>query len=91
MQRQLIDPSNLFYIASLEGVDIGYIFARIVERPENLMMHAWKYIYIEHISIDLQYQRRGYGQRLLKEITYFAKEKGSSRLHWMFGDSTNNP
>ena len=76
MQRQLIDPSNLFYIASLDGVDIGYIFARIVERPENLMMYAWKYIYIEHISIDPQYQRKGYGQQLLEEVYRFAKGKG---------------
>ena len=53
MRRQLIDPSNLFYIARLEDVDIGYIFARIVDRPENLMMYAWKYIYIEHFSIQI--------------------------------------
>jgi ribosomal protein S18 acetylase RimI-like enzyme len=76
MQRQLIDPFNLFYIASLEDVDIGYIFARIVERPENLMMYAWKYIYIEHISITPQYQRKGYGQQLLEEVTRYAKGQG---------------
>jgi ribosomal protein S18 acetylase RimI-like enzyme len=76
MRRQLIDPSNLFYIARLEDVDIGYIFARIVERPENLMMYAWKFIYIEHISIDPQYQRKGYGQQLVEEVAHFAEGKG---------------
>jgi ribosomal protein S18 acetylase RimI-like enzyme len=76
MQRQLIDPSNVFFIANLDGVAIGYIFARIVERPENLLMYAWKYIYIEHLSINPGYQRRAYGQRLLKEIIHFAKGKG---------------
>ena len=93
MQRQLIDPSNLFYIASLEGVDIGYLFARTVERPENLLMFAWKFIYIEHISISPQYQRKGYGQRLLEEIVYFAKEEGVKTIVsdiWIFNRQSQN-
>ena len=91
MQRQLIDLYNVFFIADLEEVAIGYIFARIVERSENLLMYAWKYIYIEHISIDPQYQRRGYGQRLLEEIARFAKEKGIDTIAldvWAFNQQS---
>jgi len=93
MERQLIDPSNVFYIASLREVDIGYIFVRIVERPENLLMYAWKLLYIEHISINPQYQRNGYGQRLLEEITHFARENGIETIAldiWVFNQQSQN-
>jgi ribosomal protein S18 acetylase RimI-like enzyme len=93
MQRQLIDPYNVFYITSLDRVDVGYIFARIVERPENLLMYAWKYIYIEHISVIPQVQRRGVGQRLLEEISHFAKEKGIETIVsdiWGFNQQSQN-
>ena len=93
MERQLIDPSNVFFIANLEGVDIGYVFVRIVDRPENLLMYAWKFIYIEHISINPPYQRKGYGQMLLEEITQLAKENGIETIAldiWTFNQQSGS-
>jgi hypothetical protein len=46
--EQLADPSNYFFIANVNGEDIGYIYAKIVKRPENPFM----YQYLRQITAD---------------------------------------
>jgi len=76
MLDRLDDPLNYFLIASLDGEDIGYIYARIIDRPDNPFMHAWRYIYIDQISIKPGYQRLGYGQHLLEAVQQVATDEG---------------
>lgn len=93
MKQRLLDSSNLFYIANLHGIDIGYIYARIIERPENPLMYSWKTVYIEHISISGQYQRMGYGQRLLEKIYQLARENGIETIAldiWAFNKQSQS-
>ena len=37
--EQLSAPNTYFYIASIDGEDVGYVYARVVRRPENAYMH----------------------------------------------------
>jgi ribosomal protein S18 acetylase RimI-like enzyme len=76
MLDRIDDPLNYFLIGNVGGEDIGYIFARIIDRPENPFMHAWKYIYIDQISIKPTYQRLGYGEQLMEAIQKVASEAG---------------
>ena len=93
MEQRLLDPSNLFYIANLDGTDIGYIYAKMIERPENPLMYSWKTIYIEHISINKPYQRMGYGQKLLEKIYQLAIENGIETIAldiWTFNKQSQS-
>jgi diamine N-acetyltransferase len=76
MQDHLSDPLNYFFIATLDGEDIGYLFARIVERPENPFMYAWKYIYIDQISIRPAWRRKGAGKLLMEQVCALARQEG---------------
>ena len=87
MQERLEDPANLFLIANLDSQDIGYLFARIVDRPENPFMHAWKYIYIDQISVKPRCQGLGCGRALFQHLRQVTTELGIETIlldTWLF-------
>ena len=93
MLERLDDPLNYFFIANLDGEDIGYIYARITERPENPFMHAWKYLYIDQISIKPDYQRLGYGVQLLEAVRQVANDAGIEIIAldtWSFNEQAGS-
>jgi len=87
MLERLADPLNYFIIARLDGEDIGYIYARIIDRLGNPFMHPWKYFYIEQISVKPGYQGRGYGESLIQAVRQAAQEQGIETIAldtWFF-------
>lgn len=80
MQEALSDPLNHFFIANHQGEDTGYVYARIVTRPENPFMYAWQYIYIEQISVKPAYQKLGGGRRLIAAVSALAREQGIATI-----------
>ena len=63
-----------YEVGEVEGEDIGYVFSRLIDRPENPFMHAWRYIYIDQISIKPRFQGMGYGGLLMERVRDLAKE-----------------
>ncbi len=93
MLERLDDPLNHFFIANLNGVDIGYIYARIIDRPGNPFMHPWKYIYIDQISVKNEYRRMGCGGRLLDEVIKLAKDNEIDTIMldtWLFNEQAQS-
>jgi ribosomal protein S18 acetylase RimI-like enzyme len=89
MREQLSDSCNYFFIVNLDGEDIGYIFARVEDRPENPYTHAWHYVYIDQISVKPAYQKMGCGKRLIEEVVRLAKEVGADWIAldtWAFNE-----
>jgi len=87
--EKLDEPGNYFYIANLNGEDIGYVYAKIIEIPENPFMFQWKFIHIDQISVKTKNQRMGCGERLLDEINKLAKDKGIKKITldtWLFNE-----
>ena len=76
MQERLEQPGHYFFIAGLEGVDIGYVYARLVDRPENPYTYAWKNLYIDQICVREDYRRIGCGERLMAAVSALAREMG---------------
>jgi ribosomal protein S18 acetylase RimI-like enzyme len=74
--ERLADPDSYFFIGSLDGADIGYIYARLVNQPENEYRHAMRYLYIDQISVLPDYQRQGFGEQLIQRVKELAGEKG---------------
>ena len=87
--EQLDDPNNYFYIASIDGEEAGYIYARVVRRPGNAYMHPWNYVYIDQISVKPEYQRQGCGAALIQAVRELAKEQGITTVAidtWFFNE-----
>lgn len=87
--EQLGDPNNYFYIANIDGEDAGYIYTRVVRRPENAYMHPWNYVYIDQIAVKPAYQRHGCGAALIQAVRELAKEQGITTVAidtWFFNE-----
>lgn len=80
MREQLADSQNYFFICQHDGEDVGYIFARIIERPENSFFYGWKYLYIDHISVRPCQRGRGFGRKLMETVYELAKIEGLSTI-----------
>jgi ribosomal protein S18 acetylase RimI-like enzyme len=76
MIEQLADEENYFYIAQINQQTVGYVFARLLDSPENPFMHAWKRIYIDQLSVKPAYQGKGCGRLLLEKVHQLAQENG---------------
>jgi len=83
------NPDSYFYIASLDGEDIGYVYARVVHRPENAYRHAWDFVYIDQISVKPEHQSKGCGALLMQAVRDLAKQNGIDIIalnFWAFND-----
>jgi ribosomal protein S18 acetylase RimI-like enzyme len=89
MAERLADPSSYFFIAHVDGWDVGYVSARVVHQPENAFMQARTYLYIDQISVRPDYQGQGYGQRLIQEVRALARREGIDTIAldvWSFNE-----
>jgi ribosomal protein S18 acetylase RimI-like enzyme len=89
MAERLADPDCCFFIAHVDGMDVGYISARVVHQPETVFMQPRTYLYIDHISVKPDYQRQGCGQRLVQEVRALARREGIDTIVldvWSFNE-----
>ncbi len=87
--EQMNDPNNYFYIASMDGEDVGYIFAHIMRRLDSAYMHPWNYVYINQISVKPAYQGQGCGAALTQAVCDLAREQGITTVAldtWFFNE-----
>ena len=87
--EQLSKRDHFFFLANLDGEDVGYIFARIVRRPENAYMHAWNFVYIDQISVKPAHQGKGCGTALIQAVRDLAKEHNIDTIaldFWAFNE-----
>ncbi|HET8628827.1 MAG TPA: GNAT family N-acetyltransferase [Thermomicrobiales bacterium] len=85
----LADPDAAIFIAEVGGAPAGYVYARVERRPDNPFSYAGETLFVEHISVEPAYQRRGLGERLLGEAVALAREAGIPRVAlavWSFND-----
>lgn len=78
--ERLAEPAVTIYIAEESAQAVGYIFCKLVERPETAFTHAERLLNIEHISVRPGIQRRGIGAALLKRAEELAQEIGVTKI-----------
>jgi diamine N-acetyltransferase len=86
-------PGNYYCIANINGEDVGYVYAKIIDMPENPFMFQWKFIHIDQITIKKKYQRMGCGEKLIAEINNLAKDKGIKTITldtWLFNEQAQS-
>ena len=83
------EPGNLVFIAEVESVPAGYVYAEIIDRPETSFNYAYQMIYIHHISVRSVLRRQGVGRALLEAVQAEASKRDIQMISldvWTFND-----
>jgi GNAT superfamily N-acetyltransferase len=78
--RILSDVDGFVLIIEAEQQAVGYIYARVVTRPENAYIHEQKLMLVDVISVKPAYQNKGYGQKLMNAVRDEALARGIRRV-----------
>jgi ribosomal protein S18 acetylase RimI-like enzyme len=79
-EEMLADPGAQIFIAEDEGGAAGYIFFKLVERPENPFTFAARVLHIDQISVSPAAQGQGIGRALMQQAEILAKEWDAERI-----------
>jgi ribosomal protein S18 acetylase RimI-like enzyme len=85
--RLVADEDIQILIGWLGDTPVGYVYAEFVRRAENAFRHALQLCYIQQISVDRPYHRRGYGEQLIGAVVELARARGVARIEldvWAF-------
>jgi ribosomal protein S18 acetylase RimI-like enzyme len=72
-RQRLLDPVNTFLIAEADGEAVGYVFAQVIERPDNLYSYASRYLLVDQISVNPEARSKRYGEALMQAVFDLAK------------------
>jgi GNAT superfamily N-acetyltransferase len=79
--RVLADTEGRVFVAETDlGEAVGYIYAKIVRRPEHPYVYAQTYVHIDVITVRPAYQGQGYGQALIDSVVDWARTEGIARI-----------
>jgi GNAT superfamily N-acetyltransferase len=86
----LLNQTNVrAFIAYSDDAAVGYVLAMVHERPGSAFIPARRCVYVEQISVEREWQRRGVGRRLMRAVRDYAREAGIEELEtdiWTFND-----
>jgi ribosomal protein S18 acetylase RimI-like enzyme len=78
--EMLADPAVRIFIAEEGDASAGYVFCRLIERPENAFNFAFRLLMIEHVSVRPALQGRGIGAALMAEAEALARDLDMPRI-----------
>lgn len=78
--RILADVDGYVFIIEADRQAVGYIYGRVVTRPENAYLYSQKYMLVDQISVRPNSRNKGYGQRLMQAVRDVAIEQGIHRI-----------
>jgi diamine N-acetyltransferase len=74
MKKALEREGHFAYLASVDGVIAGYVLVEHFQKQDGPRHVAHEMIYVHHISVRSEYQRKGVGKALLDA----AKKQGQA-------------
>ena len=80
LDELLADPAVSIFIAEENREAIGYIFCKLIERPENPFTFAMRSLLVEHISVRPAARGKGVGTALMKQAEMLAKALAVQRI-----------
>ena len=78
--EMLADSATTIYIAQEDAKALGYIFCKMVERPETPFRYLNRFLHIDQISVLPNAQRHGAGTALMDQVEKLARELGLSKI-----------
>lgn len=77
----IIDSKNhYFFICMEKNEPIGYIWFEEVKRSETAFSNAMHYLYVNHISVNKNFRKKGVGSALFDTALYFAQSNGIKKI-----------
>jgi GNAT superfamily N-acetyltransferase len=76
----LMEGNARAFIAYADDVPIGYVLALIQERQPSLLSRARRWLYVDQISVEPQWERRGVGQQLVQRVIDLGRSLGIGEL-----------
>ena len=74
-EQILKNQKNYLFLAYIEDIPVGYLWAQIQKIPETPLTYSTKRIYIHHVSVDDKYRRTGVGACLMEQVKMVSKEQ----------------
>ena len=85
--EMLADAEVTIYIAEENAQALGYIFCKIIERPETPFTYPNRFLHIDQISVRPDAQRRSVGTALMDQVEKLARKLGIPKIQldsWNF-------
>jgi diamine N-acetyltransferase len=89
MVRVLAQENARAFMAYREDVPVGYVLVLIHERPATPLVPARRWLYVDQISIEPEWQGNGIGRQLMQGAIDFARMGGIDELVadvWAFNE-----
>jgi len=67
-EKLLADEKMFIFIVEGGGDALGYVFCKVVDRPENPFVFARRYLLIDQISVRPEAQGKGVGTMLMNQV-----------------------
>lgn len=83
----LADRDVYLFVSEDDGRTVGYVYARIVRRPEDVFVYAVDMLVVEQVAVSATHRRRGHGERLVRHVLDLARRQGITRAEltvWSF-------
>jgi shikimate dehydrogenase len=76
----LDEPFNLFFLAEVDGIVVGYLYADVRPAEETPMTYPLKRLWIHQIVVASEHRRQGVGAALLAAAKSYAAAQGINTL-----------
>lgn len=91
--EMLADENVAALIAEENGLAVGYILCKLIERPETPFTMPMKYLLIDQISVRPMAQGSGVGAALMKQAELHARGLGVDKIQldsWGFNSKAHS-
>jgi GNAT superfamily N-acetyltransferase len=81
------------FIAYIDDTAVGYLLVTTGERPENTFSLARRWLYIDQISVEPDWQGQGVGRELMNVALQYARQVGLDNIEvdtWAFNNAAQS-
>jgi len=78
--EMLADITTRILIAEEDNLPLGYIVCKLIERTENLITFAMRFLLVDQISVHPTAQGKGAGTALIKQAEVLAQKLNVQRI-----------
>ncbi|MGF9967124.1 N-acetyltransferase family protein [Bacillus rhizoplanae] len=90
----IIDNEDfIFLVLEDDEQSLGYAWIELRNYPDNAFKKAYKSVYVHQISIAENQRKKGYGSKLMDEITDIAKANDINKIeldYWLNNEIAKN-
>lgn len=79
-QKNIDKEEFTFLLLEDDGLPLGYAWIEFRNYPDSAFKKAYKSVYVHQISISENQRKKGYGSKLMEEITEIAKANGINKI-----------